>query len=32
MIAKLKPRERIQTPVTDPSELQTESDVEQKLV
>ncbi len=32
MIAKLKPRDRIQTPVTDVSELITESDVEQKLV
>ena len=32
MIAKLKPYERIQTPVTDPSEFRTESDVEQKLV
>ena len=32
MIARLKPHERVQTPVTDLSDLKTESDVEQKLV
>jgi len=32
LIAKLKPHERIQTPVTDLSEFRTKSDVEQKLI
>jgi GTPase SAR1 family protein len=32
LIAKLKPRDRIQTPVTELSELITEADVEQKLI
>jgi hypothetical protein len=32
LIAKLKPHERIQTPITDLLEFRTESDVEQKLV
>jgi hypothetical protein len=32
LIAKLKPHERLQTPITQLSDLRTESDVEQKLV